>query len=271
MRLVLLVGTGPEQRYVANTLVAAYGDEVAAIVIADPPRQSLVTRTQRYLRRYTIPQLVSRLSAKAYARLTGRGARRARIYTERLFPRGDPGTFAQPDLVRRVPSHNGAACRALLAEIGPDVIAVFGTGVIKAPVIRLARRAILNLHTGLSPIYRGSDTIFWALHNEEPQHVGVTVHLLDEGVDTGAIIRTGRPVIAPDDDEDTLFCKAVVLGAPLYAEAIREVFAGGRTYAPQRLELGREYRFVDRTVAAERRVERLLRDGLLRRYAERAR
>ncbi|HMC19428.1 MAG TPA: hypothetical protein VKH16_09365, partial [Gemmatimonadales bacterium] len=91
---------------------------------------------------------------------------------------------------------------------------------------------------------------------------------LDEGVDSGPILRTGRPVIAGDDDEDSLFCKCVIVGAQLYERAIREVATDARHYAPQDLRQGHEYRFVDRTLAAERRVRRLLRGGLLRRFAE---
>ena len=65
--------------------------------------------------------------------------------------------------------------------------------------------------------------------------------------------------------------KAVMVGAPLYVEAIFQVFAEGVTQPRQCLEEGRTYRFVDRTVAAERRVRRLLKHGLLRRYTGAAR
>jgi methionyl-tRNA formyltransferase len=121
------------------------------------------------------------------------------------------------------------------------------------------------MHTGISPRYRGSDTVFWALHNEEPEWVGVTIHALDAGLDSGPIYATGRPELAPDDDEDSLFCKCVRVGTPLYIETVRAVANGTARPAPQELASGREYRFADRTVRAERRVERLLREGLLRR------
>ena len=85
-----------------------------------------------------------------------------------------------------------------------------------------------------------------------------------------AIVEEQHPHAA-DDDEDSLFCKAVMVGAPLYVEAIFQVFAEGASRQPQRLEEGRSYRFVERTVAAERRVRRLLKNGLLRRYTKNAR
>jgi len=264
--LVLLTARRPETHYVADVLAAAFGDELRAIVVADPPAISPLARVRRYRQRYSTTQLLSRVWARTYSRLTGRERRRAATYRRRFYPAGDPGGFARAELVRSVPSHNGEECRRLLEELRPDIIAVYGTSVIRSPIIRLAP-AILNMHTGVSPRYRGADSVFWALHNEEPEWVGVTVHFLNEGIDSGPIVRGGRPPIAADDDEDSLFCKSVILGAHLYVEAIREVAAGGGPYAPQVLGHGREYRFVDRTVAADRRVARALRHGLLHRFA----
>lgn len=264
MRVVILTGSGPEHRYVTNVLVDTLGDAIQAIVIAEgdlPLRKKI----RSYLRRYDSRQLGSRAYAKLYDAITLRARRRARTYAQWLNPSGD-ALESWATLVRTVPSHNGAACLELLREIEPDVIAVYGTGIIRSSVIGVPRVAILNMHTGLSPTYRGSDTIFWPLHNEEPEWVGVTVHVLDEGIDSGPIIATARPTIDAEDTEDSLFCKAVIVGSPLYAEAILQVYEQGVPEAPQKLEEGRNYRFVDRTVAADRRVRRLLKQGLLERY-----
>src|SRR5438045_2706958 len=136
-------------------------------------------------------------------------------------------------------------------------------------VAQPARRSFLgHVRVGLRR-YTGSQLAsrIWAAAVAPPAG-GVTIHAPDEGVDSGPILRTGRPVIAGDDDEDSLFCKCVIVGAQLYERAIREVATDARHYAPQDLRQGHEYRFVDRTLAAERRVRRLLRGGLLRRFAE---
>jgi methionyl-tRNA formyltransferase len=93
--------------------------------------------------------------------------------------------------------------------------------------------------------------------------------VLEAGLDAGPILATGRTPLAADDDEDTLFFKTVALGAGLYADAIRAWQSGKAVPVPQRLDQGREYRFVDRTLTAELRVARLLHGGLLRRTAGR--
>jgi methionyl-tRNA formyltransferase len=173
----------------------------------------------------------------------------------------------RPELLRIVPSHNGEECAALLKEIRPDVIAVYATAIIRPHIFELAGQCALNLHTGICPRYRGTDAVFWPLHNEEPEWVGVTVHVLDEGVDSGPIIFTGRPRIDVDDDEDSLFAKCTVVGADLYAKAIDQAATGRIRSTPQDLSEGRQYRLVDRNLFAERRVERLLDRGLLSRFA----
>lgn len=263
MRIAILTLSGPEHRFVAGALTDAYPEEVVAIIVAEPPRRSTLARLRSYWRRYTLTQLGSRVAAKCYERLTGHAASRRRRFLAQLYPNGDSGVMPRADLVRRVAGYNDASCLTLLDELAPDIIAVYGTSIIREGVVRRAKRAIVNLHTGISPRYRGSDSVFWALHNREPEWIGVTLHVLDAGVDAGPILGTARPNVEAGDDEGTLFAKCVQVGAKLYVEVVRSLMAGSATPQIQQLDGGREYRFVDRTVAAERRVDRLLRDGLL--------
>lgn len=263
MRLVVLSNEGIEHRYVVGAIAEALGEHLDAIVLSSPPPKSAIERLQRYRRRYTPRQLVSRVAASAYKAAVRADAHRAAAYRRILFPAGDPGRMPRQDLVKVVPTHNGAEALALLDELQPDVIAVYGTNIIRPPVIRKAKVAILNMHTGISPRYRGTDTAFWPLHNEEPEWVGVTIHVLDEGIDSGPILRVGRPEIEADDDDAALFAKCVRVGAPLYVDAIREALRGELHGQVQQLEEGKNYLGVERTVRAELRVRRLLRNGLL--------
>jgi hypothetical protein len=267
MGLVVLSNEGIEHRYVVGAIADAFPEQLDAIIVADPPNRGLRRQFATYRRRYSARQLASRVAARAYRTVTRADRRRDAAYRRVLFPGGDPGRLPRQDLVRQVPSHNGAKALALLEELQPDVIAVYGTAIIRPPVIRTARKAILNMHTGISPRYRGTDTVFWPLHNEEPEWVGVTVHRLDEGIDSGPIISIGRPEIEPGDDDASLFAKCVAVGAPLYVDAIRAALDGTLGGEPQQLEEGRNYLGVERTVRAERRVRRLLRKGLLRNRA----
>jgi len=237
-----------------------------AIVVSRVPPRPLLARAGNYLRRYTIQQICSRVVAKCYRALTG-SKHVHRNAVRRWLSGATIDDVSIKPRVRVVPGHNSPQCLALLRDLRPDVIAVFGTAMIRSPVMALASKATLNMHAGLSPYYRGSDTIFWPLYNQEPEMIGVTIHLLDPGIDSGPIVATARPRIEADDDENSLVCKAIVEGTQLYIDAIRSAAAGTLRSIPQELYNGREYRFVNRTMGAERHVKQLLADGLLRRYA----
>lgn len=166
-------------------------------------------------------------------------------------------------VLHRIASHNSDECRQLLARLGADVVLVYGTLIISAKTIAACARPI-NLHTGWSPLYRGSDTMFWALHNGEPDYAGVTVHRLVPAVDAGAILARGRPRIEAGDDEPTIFAKGVKLGAELLASAARREARGETKPLEQDLASGKEYRSVQRSMGAERTLRRRLGDGLLK-------
>jgi methionyl-tRNA formyltransferase len=263
--VVLLTGWEPQHLYVARALQEVLGERLSAVVLPSGGPERLWIRFRRGVRRYSVRDFLSRVHWRAWRRITGAGRRANDTVRRTLFPDGSPAPLPDP-LVHIVPDHNGEQCRTLLLELRPRILAVYGTDLIRRPVIELATEVALNLHTGISPRYRGSSSVFWALHNEEPEWVGSTVHVLDPGVDSGDVLGTVRPEITSDDDEASLFAKCVQEGAGLYADVIVRALEGPVPAEPQVLEHGQQYRFVDRTVRAERRVQRLLRDGLLRRH-----
>lgn len=266
MRLVLLTAHTPhgdvQHRYVAKRLAEEFPDELAAIIVATGVERGSFEKWKRWRKRYSRSEIVSRILFHSYHRMRATGSRIQESFRSILFPEGETGEMPRPDIVHRVESHNSPECLALLEELSPDVVAVYGTLIIGRKVIGSAK-SLINVHTGFSPTYRGSDTIFWALHNGEPDNVGVTVHRVDAGVDSGPIFARGKPSIEPGDDEHRLFAKAVQVGAELLCSAIRREVAGIAHPVPQDLKAGREYRSVDRTLAAERRTRKLLKNGLL--------
>ena len=70
-----------------------------------------------------------------------------------------------------------------------DVIIVFGASFIRTPLVdELVKRRALNIHMGISPLYRGSSCNFWAMYDRRPELVGATIHLLTSGLDSGPIL-----------------------------------------------------------------------------------
>lgn len=75
-----------------------------------------------------------------------------------------------------------------IAKFKPDLlISILGNQVFKHPLINLAPKGCINLHTALLPKYRGLMPTFWVLRNNE-KYTGVSVFYVDEGIDSGPII-----------------------------------------------------------------------------------
>lgn len=89
----------------------------------------------------------------------------------------------------------------------------------------LARFPCLNVHPSLLPAFPGLDAVGQALAAGVPE-TGVTVHLLDEGIDTGARIAQERVAIEPDDTAETLYSRIRTVEHRLLPEAVRLYLAG---------------------------------------------
>lgn len=146
-----------------------------------------------------------------------------------------PGTLNTPETL------------AWLAAAAPDVVVVYGTNLIRPPLLGCRPGRMINLHLGLSPYYRGTATNFYPLVNGEPQYVGATIHLVDAGIDRGPILAHARPEIVAGDRPHTIGCQAIRAGteamiAVLDAMENGEVQATPQWAAPNaRLYLRRDY------------------------------
>lgn len=70
----------------------------------------------------------------------------------------------------------------------PDLlVSILGNQIFKKPIINLATKGCINLHTALLPKYRGLMPTFWVMKNNEKK-TGVSVFFVDEGIDSGPII-----------------------------------------------------------------------------------
>lgn len=132
--------------------------------------------------------------------------------------------------VTDVQTVNGAETAALLAQLQPRVVVVSGTGIIGKKALALAP-TFINIHCGITPRYRGVHGAFWAVVEDRPDLAGVTVHQVDTGVDTGAILGQATITVAPDDTYRTLPVKQYLAGLDLMANAVQAAL--DNTLVPQ--------------------------------------
>lgn len=186
---------------------------------------------------------------------------------------GDRAEFLEPSdtlAVRHIaPGElNTDATLSFLESAGVDAVVIYGTNLIKPPLLDRYAGRMLNMHLGLSPYYRGTATNFYPLVNGEPEFVGATIHLIDAGIDSGPIVRHARPDISAGDTPHTLGCKAILAGIEAMIRSLGELESVRLRAVRQwpvkgsRLYLRRDYHPRD-VVRLYQRID----DGLFKAYA----
>jgi methionyl-tRNA formyltransferase len=120
-----------------------------------------------------------------------------------------------------------------LAGWKPDLIAVAAFGrILPSAILSLPSRGCINVHGSLLPKYRGAGPIQWAIINGETE-TGITTMLMDEGMDTGAMLLQEVIPITADDTVGTLSPRLAELGGRLLVETITRLKAGTLVPRPQ--------------------------------------
>ena len=121
---------------------------------------------------------------------------------------------------------NGNDFRQKVTAIQPDLIVVANfSQIIRNRIRSIPRLGVLNFHPSLLPRYRGPTPLYWILRQGETSS-GVTVHFIDEGIDTGPIVAQESFQIREADNESSLTLLCLAHGAPLLVDAIDRVLAG---------------------------------------------
>jgi methionyl-tRNA formyltransferase len=141
--------------------------------------------------------------------------------------------------------------------LGVDLIVVAGfSRILKRPLIGAPRLGCINVHLSLLPLYRGPEPNYWVLANFE-QKTGVTIHYLDEGIDSGDIILQREFGIRPKETLTTLTELSARMAAELLREAIPLLLAGQAPRIHQDHSTASYYSFPPRGTITERRERQL--------------
>lgn len=94
--------------------------------------------------------------------------------------------------------------------------------IFRSQILNVPKLGVINCHAGKLPFYRGRNILNWALINDEKEF-GVTVHYVDEGIDTGDIIKQQCYPISDNDDYNSLLEISYVECASVLYNAIKEI------------------------------------------------
>lgn len=122
---------------------------------------------------------------------------------------------------------------AILAAYAPDIICVSCFSLlIPRAILELPHLGCLNVHPSLLPANRGPIPLFWTFR-EGQNTTGVTIHLMDEKMDTGDIL-VQHAIPVPDGiNYDLLEAQCASLGGTLLARTVQELYEGRATRTPQ--------------------------------------
>lgn len=123
--------------------------------------------------------------------------------------------------------------REAIESSRPDAIVVVAYGELLPPaVLDVPALGTINLHFSLLPRWRGAAPVQRAILGGD-ETTGVSVMLLDEGLDTGPVLMARQEAIRPGDDAGSLGSRLAEVGAPLVVDALRALVGGTAAPVPQ--------------------------------------
>ncbi len=227
--VVFLTSGNDLGRIAARRLAATFPD--LKIIVERPVGRAELAR--RRIRRLGVVHVAGQVAFIALARLLASASQRriAEILRQnQLDPRW-------PDGCERieVPSVNSPECLAALARLDPRVVLLLGTRIIERATLAAIKAPLINYHAGITPKYRGVHGGYWAKAEDDLANFGVTVHLVDPGIDTGAVLYQARLAPTARDNYATFPYLQLAAVLPLVEQAARDALAG--QLKPQSVDL----------------------------------
>ncbi len=140
---------------------------------------------------------------------------------EQGIPVYQPRTLRTPEAAQTV--------RAL----APDIIVVVAYGrILPGEILSIPPHGAVNLHVSLLPKYRGAAPVQWSVINGD-KRTGVTIMQLDEGLDTGDILRVAPVDIGAEETSGELFERVSALGAQTLLQSLDDIEQGRAQPVPQ--------------------------------------
>ena len=227
--IVALTSGGPHAWIMINALQERFG-AFPVIVENGEPSSVLWKRRRKMLGPLKV---ASMQAARLPIKLTKRGTHgiiEGIVAREELRPEPAEGTE-----IHNVPSVNSDICRHLLTKFSPRAVFVVSTRMIGKKTLNSVDAPFINYHSGINPAYRGMFGGYFALANGEPENFGATVHLIDEGVDTGEILYQSKVDVAPEDNFHTYLWRMAAGSRDIVIKAMDDALNG--KLAPTKVNL----------------------------------
>ncbi len=219
--IVVLTGNGEYPLFVYN-YVKDCGFEIKKLIIEEPVR--------------TVPFLRKRLKKLGWSIVIGQILQRVLVVP--ILKRESRQRISNlkhhavldstpPDekdkILFRTSSVNSKKCKEELIKLSPKLVLLVNTRIVNKEILNCINGKFINIHAGITPNYRGWHGGYWALVNRDVENCGVTIHLVDLGIDTGTILYQDTIDISVKDNYYTYPYLQLIKGLPLIKKAIQDV------------------------------------------------
>lgn len=194
MKILWIGGNHPRHLYFINKIQTTF--EISGVIIQN--RENIVPQP---------PENIEDIDRKNFIKHFSN-----RFFAEKKF-------FGSPNLpncethIVTSDTLNSQKCLNFIKSINPDVVLIFGSDLIKNPLLSVLPKQTINLHLGISPRYRGAATLFWPFYFLEPNYAGSTFHYIISEPDAGDTIHQCTPTLDSSDGIHDVACKTVITSA----------------------------------------------------------
>ena len=146
---------------------------------------------------------------------------------------------------------NTAPIEDKIRRSNPDICFVFGTSILKKNIFEIPKFGCINIHTGLTQHYRGVDSAFWSIFEENLDGLVATIHSINAGIDTGNVIYQSIPRIEKDDTYMSLFLKSCHAGFEEVLKNSEDLVSGNYLKIESAMKKGKLFVSSDKTPEKE--------------------
>lgn len=166
--------------------IASWGT-LAGILMVEEPRQVLLRRARREIRRVGLSGFLDVMALRMHYRLTW-SSKDARWQAARLDDLQRLYAPIAADTQRRaVATPNSDEARKFIGECAPDFVIALCKNLLSERTFAIPPLGTFVLHPGICPEYRNAHGCFWALARRDLANVGLTLLRIDRGIDTGPV------------------------------------------------------------------------------------
>lgn len=217
IKIVMLAGRGESSSIVYHKLSEVY--EIQGVISEEPV--SRITFLRRRVYKLGVKKVLGQiLFSLLRERKLYREAEKRRQFIIEHYGLNTSKDYLDSDKCIKVKNANSEETVSVLKRLRPDIVVVNGTRILSETVLNSCDAFFINMHAGFTPKYRGVHGAYWAFYENDPEHAGVTIHLVDKGIDTGGILLQEKIEIATDDNFTTYPLLQTAKGVKLEIKAI---------------------------------------------------